>query len=415
MLLGCSEAEGVHPQASGTGGAAAWIASMAGNGGDCVEAGTGFVRVVRKDAFWRDERGLHVVYPEQEGIVVESFDAASGELVRRREYAPWPSELVGEVPSQAGAPDGSFVALFRYRPPEDALPTDGVLIGHLDQEESTAWSPPWTFEEGGLLHAAWDGEAFRLHARGPDGELRLARLSTTGELILPLTPVGRAGAFTYDHWEDTADPQSGISLKVGIGAPGVYLVGHERDGELLPAVAANGFAHVGPTEGVGVGSAVVSVALGGEGAMVSYDGPEYCTVVQRLDLSPAPVSEPIEMDCYQTVFGEREFSFGTTALAFHGGHWWLAGDSGVGLELLKLSDTHVVERRDFVLHSLAECVATDSCPMILRRQFRDLDFIAWDDELWLGFLDLSGNTDPGQRYRIVRVLDDCHYLADRDR
>jgi hypothetical protein len=209
-------------------------------------------------------------------------------------------------------------------------------------------------------------------------------------------------------WFQT-DPETGISWLVSSAPGGIWLSGHLRDGTPLPGTEAEGGVLILP-QGVPVGSATVywpALAPEGEEAMVAWHGYDE-TMLQRI-VAGSAVSDAI-------VLADHAGSLATKkALMRVGAEWWmgLLNPSTPGIESVWLSDTEMLSREVLVAHS--DCRPSCELGQDYLLDVRSFYAVRWQDELWLGFWDLSdawtgeGHPVGVSPYRVVRVEPGCRY------
>jgi hypothetical protein len=94
--------------------------------------------------------------------------------------------------------------------------------------------------------------------------------------------------------------------------------------------------------------------------------------------------------------------------------WWVGASGTEGIHSVVTDGQSVLSRDLLVSYSPGQCYKTDSCKPfqgIHGGDMRFLDSLVWQDELWMGYLDLTaqGKPSPAPTYRILRVAPGCVY------
>jgi hypothetical protein len=382
---------------------------------------------VARHPFWRDERGLHVLWDETEGgtgthahLLVVTFDPTTGDVVQSRVYDPFPLELNGvfaNAVDAAGAPDGRFAAVISYA--SDVVHPEGsgvyrVVFGHLDDpDQFFIWTPPWSTDEKSVIHVGWDGEAFAVHAVDQLSPWYVVtRLDWNGKIVsevLPPTQIGTMGDISPGSTEMTTDPETGITWVGTTSHPGVWMSGHYRDGKLLPGVGPMGGGAVGYPGGDGYASQMALAAFG-KTAFVAWTeyqayAPAYAVGTDESFLSTDPSFSllPDPKDATKTLDEKT--------VARYGAGWALIAKDLWHTDLFLLNDDGSQSRRRLVTYREDEDCLKNVCSGLDLRVFSS---VAYGDELWFGFWDQSDALIDGHArnsYRIVRVKDGCTYKS----
>jgi hypothetical protein len=388
---------------------------------------------------WRDDRGLHAIWMDYETkeadggkvqtmhAVVSSFDASSGSADTSLVFDPFPpgqDGLYTAISSSAGADGGHFALGVRWLPKGAPYALERVLLGRLDKTDLQAsWTPPWSIgDNAAVVDIGWDGEAFAVHGfiNGLTGlDLMLVRLAPDGAVVLPATRVGLITSVLEYYHDFQTDPVTGTTWVVSPAYTGVWVTGHLRDGTPLPGTEKDGGVLV---EAQGVKwkdpSSFTAIGAGPAGSLVAWsDLPETGNYVQRLgqDLMPqgnATILMAVGVEHYAQFLGK--------AIASAPGGWWVGAEDRKSVTSFSLSESaQVLARSKLVTYSALDCIeAKTTCPPgVGVLDVRRLSTVTWNDELWFGFWDYSGQQAPPPQYipwspyRFVRVKPGCVYKS----
>ena len=263
-------------------------------------------------------------------------------------------------------------------------------------------NPPNPSSVAAPTYVTWDGEAWAVHGYGapPQFTLWVARVGTDGTLLLPYTQFGEtinAAIGTFAHVLST-DPVSGRTYVFDAYGKSNVLNGHARDGSRLPGmesgpklIKANGT----PT----TSTDTPAVSADSTGVWVGWaqlnTGPAYYPMlVQRLDVAGDPVGDAIEVPG-EDVLGDKD----------RVRYWALLsrGPSGLVAFAATAAGAYVYEVDQGQVKNLRRVVVDDSGDADL--DFRALQMLEHDGELWLGFNEHSGL----RRVRALKAAPGCVY------
>lgn len=303
----------------------------------------------------------------------------------------------GQIDSVAGRPDGTLAIGYGWREAgvwhqEAAL----LRVGESEPYARVALPTASTGDDVGFqTHAAWDGEAFAMHAYGipPQFSLFIARVGAEGKLLLPFTRYGETANVGYGPLghKSATSADSGRSYVLD-GAYSVLLSGHLRSGDRLSGTEAG--AKVVDIKGVFVGGTVPrAVAASSDGAWlaVSAGGAELAAPVQRTDLDGNPLGPPWLLDPY--VGG------GIKSMAM-----LPRPDS---LVLLLGSGTNI-HRQDLDAGKLSKPVALLDGTEWGDIDIRQMSAVDWNGETWLAYHQAS----RAIHVRLVKASPGCVYVAE---
>jgi len=303
----------------------------------------------------------------------------------------------GRIDSVAGRSDGTFAIGYEWR--EAGVWHNEVALLRLDETEPYARvvlpAASAADDLGPQTHAAWDGEAFAMHAYGipPQFSLFVARVSAEGELLLPFTRYGETVNVGYGPLghKTATSAESGRSYVLD-GGYSVLLSGHLRDGDRLPGT--EGGAKVVDIEDVFVGGTTpVAVAADPTGAWLSAKagGAELAIPVQRTNLDGAPQGPPLLLDPF-------------------------VGGGIVSMAMLPLSDSLVlllgsgtnIHRQDLAGGKLSKPVALLDGTKWGDIDIRQMSAVQWNGETWLTYHQAS----YAIHVRLLKATPGCVYVAE---
>ncbi len=320
--------------------------------------------------------------------------------VSHETYALLPDSALfpeGEISSVAASPDGTLAVGYGFR--EAGIWRQEVALLRAGEGEPFARVKLPTAsaadDVGFQTHAAWDGEAFAMHAYGipPQFSLFVARVSAEGELLLPFTRYGETVNVGYGPLghKTATSAESGRSYVLD-GGYSVLLSGHLRDGDRLPGT--EGGAKVVDIEDVFVGGTTpVAVAADPTGAWLSAKagGAELAIPVQRTNLDGAPQGPPLLLDPF-------------------------VGGGIVSMAMLPLSDSLVlllgsgtnIHRQDLAGGKLSKPVALLDGTKWGDIDIRQMSAVQWNGETWLTYHQAS----YAIHVRLLKATPGCVYVAE---
>ena len=257
---------------------------------------------------WRTDSGLHVGYSveveadmsshitaEQTRTVgvYSTFEPETGKPTGHRVFDVVPVNA-GGIDRVGFGPDDHYAFAYSWPTNPGASP-EYLAVGSLhDDKEPVVVELARSKNEQWTNQIDWDGEAFVVHAHGgADGapsHLQVARVSTDGELLMPLADFGKSGS---PGWGDLGHkirtvPETGWSYVLTADGPR-FLSAHDRSGVLMEGTTADAPLQLLSTSGLSPGGAV-RPALGAdsEALWVSWAQNagrprEYVNVLQKRD------------------------------------------------------------------------------------------------------------------------------------
>jgi hypothetical protein len=344
-----------------------------------------------------------------ERILFDTYDAATGERVRRTRYSALDVDASRVIEGVAHSPEGVVAISYGIR--EIGYEGDFLLLTSVDDPESftVVRMPLEDFVSVVTRGLAWDGEAFVWHGLvNSNGErtLTVARFDTDGQVVLAPTLVGPPSTSIWNNYDMVTDPESGTSWMVAPGRDAVRVTGTKRDGTplvpmgqslpLLGSIDSNGSANDAHVASGPSGEALLTFT-------VSLDGLIAQRVNSELEELGSPVLVPDE------VIDGRPFDFRENASAYAQETWWLFATTGLGVDGYRLG-ADSVERFEFIHYPAREIrEETGSYPTLMLMDWMSTH--VWQDEIWLGVLDestlvLGGTVAP---YRVLLVEPGCVY------
>lgn len=253
----------------------------------------------------------------------------------------------------------------------------------------------------GQSFAAWDGEAFAMHAYGvPPTTLFVSRVATDGTVLMPLTRYGRTASdptTILGHVSSTS-PESGRTYVFDASGAG-YLSGHLRDGTPLPGTEtqAKKIQAVGtPT----LSPHLPGVAADAEGAWVGFEQYNGTNIgmpmlVQRLTADGDPSGPAIEVPLFplDDPGGVRTWDLVS------------AGPNRVTVTAASSFGVYAMDVEDGEVRNLRAVAKFDG----KKEDIRDLIALEHAGELWIGFSENSNGTV----LRVLKASPGCVYGATR--
>ena len=345
---------------------------------------------------WVDAESFHVAHLRWDvGIIHDIVSRETGRVVRSQIYEVHSPPIDG-LDAVGASPEGDMAFAFRYT-------TDGVIrqeVLSVSGGESKIWPAPWErpYYAWGL---GWDGEGFT--ASLLNGGWATARFSAKGDLRAGVEVFAKSAPAKYGYFDTETDSQSGTTVFLGAGAPGVVLVGRRgRDSNLTSP--ANSWYFEGYNSSSPSGE--VAVALNGPKALLAWgDGAEGRLMVREVSLE---TGESIAQWIVIT-----ESIFGEVAATWAADRWVIVGQNRKGLTLAEIRDNQIQQRT--LLRHQPPCLRTDTCVDSTTRDWyvRRLAVIADGSTAWAGFVDMSTQRFNGIRtllsYRIIPLRDGCNY------
>jgi hypothetical protein len=376
---------------------------------------------------WRDPSGFHVFWingpPDVNRmyLLVSNFDPESGNSLGTQVYDVFPPGLgfgaVG-IWDAVGNAAGSFAAAVYFDDGSDSYgAVDRVVLGTLaDVGATVVWTPPWSRAEYAVFHVGWDGEAFAVHAVSQSTpEVRLLRLLPDGTELGSVDYVGTITNIFYGESTAATDPVSGTTWFASNGDEGLWLSGHHRDGSLLEGTEAQGGFGL---EGQGVAtpagfSVLPGLGTAGTRAVVGWIAYGHYPDEVRVQLleGAATIADAV-LRFYET------WHPADRVIAHHDGGWWMGQRSGSQGILSCWLDEHGGDAMQPSTLVPFESCTVQTCAPGQPQGFDARAFSAagYQDEVWLGFWDLSDQSLPLAQYptalspyRLLRVKPGCVY------
>lgn len=335
-------------------------------------------------------------------LVTSTFAPESGASVGHSERPVFPDKVTtvqGGLFSFAGRSDDAFALGYAYT--QNGERKERVLLGRMGDSDASSLIVPVSGDPlliATQTAAAWDGEAFALHAYGapPQFTLHVARVDDQGNVLLPFTQYGRTDHVGYGETghKTSTSADSGRTYVFDSDIDNL-LGGHSRDGTPLPGTGPIGGGK--QVEAVGfptTSSHMPAVAADGTGAWVGWQqkntGPTVVDVVlQRLDLDGAPVGQGIK------IFGPPLSELSRWTLLSRGpGEVWILGATA--------NRVYAAPVQGGVVGS--PIVVVDSASTFDVRNMTAFDY---QDETWLAFSEQ--HLDYAGVLRVVRVKPGCVY------
>ncbi len=342
-------------------------------------------------------------------LILSSFDEATGAVIRNDRYAPFPPSIKwgeGAIRSFAARADGTFVVGHEWvtnsgmsfsagigRSTDPTIYTS-VSLAEVGPEDTIAAQ---TF-------AAWDGEAFALHAYGapPQFSLHVARVDDQGNVLLPFTQYGitaNVPPAVLSHRTATS-PESGRTYSFDAEGDTI-LNGHLRDGSPLPGTESGPKTVVASAEPLYSASdpAIAADASGAWALWWQFAGGsptvDYKILLQRLDLDGEEIGESATLPLFP--------------LSDPGGiARWTLLSRGESVEVLAASNYSLYSFRYDGALGPPKRVLTLAPDDAL--DIRDMQAIEWQGETWLSY-----SQNKGDFYvRVLKVKDGCVYPAKPD-
>ncbi len=321
--------------------------------------------------------------------------------VSHETYALLPDSALfpeGEISSVAASPDGTLAVGYGFR--EAGIWRQEVALLRAGEGEPFARVKLPTAsaadDVGFQTHAAWDGEAFAMHAYGipPQFSLFVARVSAEGELLLPFTRYGETVNVGYGPLghKTATSPESGRTFVFDDFA---LLSGHLRDGARIPGTDGGPKAIVAanvtwpPSEAL----AVAAHAAGGWASwFVSPGALSPFVPVQPLDLDGNPAGPalviPAKPNPTESVMGMALLPLGDALTVFMATqvdiHRFDFDGSGVGKPVGLLGGA---DQGDIDIRQMAA--------------------VRWNGEIWLAYHQAS----YAIHVRLVKATPGCVYVA----
>jgi hypothetical protein len=337
--------------------------------------------------FWRDENGLHWVANRRgaERLLLETYDPLTGAGVSSVGYDVLDVDPIGFASGAAHAPSGTVAVSYTLY--EEGYERHYVLLTSVDEPSVyDVVRMPWDDSERVDDRAlAWDGEAFVWHGlAGADGQLVVARFDEQGNEVLPLQVVGPPSTRLQDGFDMATDPASGTTWMVAPGGGAVRVTGTLRDGRpLKPDGAPTIVGLIDSPEPSR--DARVSPGLAGD-LMVAFTMSLEGFVAQRTTFELEELEGPLIIPNEE--YASRDFLVSENGSAYWKGAWWLLTENGLGITAGKIQDGAVVDGFEVVHYPAREIFEqTGDFPEHMRLD--SLSTTRFEDELWLGFFDLS--------------------------
>jgi hypothetical protein len=340
-------------------------------------------------------------------LIVSTFESETGAVTRHDRYKMFPdgfSYSTAVIRSFAGRADGTFSV--GHERVENGEHPERVALGHFGDPDlyqsllvATAGDPSLVSSQ---TAAAWDGEAFALHAYGapPQFTLHVARVDDLGNVVLPFTEYGitsNAAPSVLGHATATS-AESGRTY-VFDAAGDNLLNGHLRDGTRLPGtefgpklVKANGT--------VTTFSAIGTVSADQAGAWVAWTQinvtkPErYEIVVQRLDADGSSIGDAAVLP-----IGPLDDPGGVEAWRL------LARGSSV---VIFTSSSSAVYRNDYDGVELGPPERILEGGANVELDIRAMEAIEHDGDVWLSYAQYKGPS----YLRVIKAAPGCVYPAE---
>jgi hypothetical protein len=353
-------------------------------------------------------------------LALTTMSKATGQQTSKKYFEVFPGDLPAEytgIWAVAVGPNGSFFVVYNYRYPDDPGSSFKLALGSLKSDTLKPIPFPWNTNYVSQ-DAAWDGQAFVVH--GFDGfgnNLQVARYGLDGAQVLPPTPIGPDGPETDGDFEYRTDPISGRSWYVSGAFDRLLLTGNDRDGTPFPKDPAGELSQFVPPIPGDCSAQVqhASLAPTSDGAFLAWVVEfGFCTQKVGLDLLPTGPLQFVHATKVPTQpVSSVLWVFGTTTQRREQ-DWWVGVYDVEGIWSTRTDGQSISSREMLVSYSPGQCYKTDSCQKfqgIHGGDFRHLDSLVWQDELWLGYLDAtSQDKDPTHSgYRVLRVAPGCVY------
>jgi hypothetical protein len=237
---------------------------------------------------WATDSGVHLAWiayrsdPEANGaqvltLILSSLTIGDEHLTEHARYDLYPPGIYTGDSGQvvfAGRPNGTYAIGYHWWRDDERVRR--AALGRVGESAfyATADVPEGPGASPIVAHtaAAWDGEAFALHAWGsePRVTLHVARVDDQGSVLLPFTEYGltaNAAPGLGGHATSTS-AESGRTY-VFDAAGEKLLSGHLRDGARLPGTEAGPMVLVHPDDN-GMNARLGRVSAEGDGAWLSW-------------------------------------------------------------------------------------------------------------------------------------------------
>ncbi len=369
---------------------------------------------------WRTEGGLHVGWlagvavPGDGSVVsrlwiyVATFDPTTGARKHLRRYDVFPSDVTfesgnGNIRGISGSDGETFAASLRSYDIATSTPRNQTLfLGSLvDDSFQRQVDLGWKSDQEDAPDISWDGGAYAVHAKNnATGEISVARVSATGDLLLPASVYGSTPSPAVAYSMST-NPVSGVSYLFDTPGVGRFLSGHDRSGRMLPWAAAR------PLDlGSETGSSSPGVAAEPQGgAWVTWNQGDATGVVhiaahvtnagqvdKRFELRTPDVSGSV-------------IRTPTAVLSESNSRVWLALWALQGTYLYEVEGMTVISPR-LVFQNQYFDGTSDTALRV-----GEMGAVSWQHERWLWFTETFTGSTIGTVLHVVKVQGDCKYGA----
>jgi hypothetical protein len=343
---------------------------------------------------WIDAQGFHLAHVDgQLGIVHHVLSRETGRVLSSQSYQVHSPQIDG-LDSVAASPQGDVAFAYRYTVDGDIQ--QGVLS--VSTGDSTTWTAPWQYPRlaWGL---GWDGEGFTASLLGSDWAT--ARFSAKGELLADVEMFAPSAPTKYGYFDTETDSQTGTTVFLGAGSPGVVLVGRRgRDTNLTSPAASWHFE--GSSQNSSSGE--VAVALNGPRVLLAW-----------VDVLEDVMVREVSLDTGESTaqWIVPNIGFKNVAAAWAGDRWVIVGQHYTGLVLAEIRDNQIQQRT--LLRHEPPCLKTSTCvdSTTMTWYVRRLTVVADGKSAWAGFVDMGTQRVEGNRtllnYRIIPLRDECNY------